>query len=196
MLQKYKDDEGNEVEAVPAEEFAKTQLELETLRKEKEELAAEKARLEAGGDDKDKNFASFRAKLEGTEKQLGEVSKKLADKEEHERKVAKEELTKHFAGDDKEAREKFEKAYGFVNIAEDTPENILERGINAAKMSGLYKEEGGSNPIFRGIFGGGAPNLKPTKVSEDDADNVLNTPKGKSGLSAMGVPEDYGQEKK
>ncbi len=59
----------------------------------------------------------------------------------------------------------------------------------AARVSGLYKEENNENPVFKGFWGaGGGPNLKPTKPSGDDPDNVLNTDKGKSALAAMGVP--------
>ncbi len=195
MVQTYKDADGNDVEAVPISEFQQTQQELETLRKEKEDLATEKARLEAGHQDKDSNLAAFRTKIEGTEKALGDVTKKLADKEEHERTTAKTELKTHYAGADEASQKAFDDAYASLNLPEGNPQEILARGVAAAKMSGLYKEERTGNPVFRGIFGGGAPNLKPTNTDGDDADNVLNTDKGKSALGAMGVPADYGTKK-
>lgn len=195
MVTKYTDSEGNEVETLSPEEYQSLQTERDNLAKEKDDLIAEKTRLETAGADKDENFKSFRTKIDATENELKAVNKKLADKEEYERTSTKEQLFKHFAGDDKEAREKLEKEYGFINIGESTPEQIVERATKAAKLSGLYKEEGGVNPVFQGVFGGNAPFLKPTKLAEDDADNVVNLPKGKSALSAMGVPADYGVKK-
>lgn len=185
---KYFNEAGEEIDAIPVEEASKIQEERDALVKEKEELLAEKERLEVGGADKDKNFVHFRTKLESTEKQLEEVSKRLSDKEEYERKTTKEALIRHYAGDDEESRKKLESEYGFINLDESTPENISQRMEKAARVSGLYKEESGGNPVFKGIWNGSAPHLKPTKKDGDDPDNVIHTDKGKSALAAMGIP--------
>lgn len=190
MVQKYFNEAGEEVEALPLEEANKIQEQLDTLAKEKAELVAEKERLEAGGADKDKNFVHFRTKLESTEKELGEVTKRLTEKEEYERKTTKEALIRYYAGDDEESRKKLETEYGFINLDESNPENISQRMEKAARVSGLYKEESGGNPVFKGIWNGSAPQIKPTKKDGDDADNVIHTDKGRSALAAMGVPTD------
>lgn len=195
MPQKYKDENDQEVELLTPEEAKQAQESIAALTKEKEELIAEKKRLEDGGADKDENFKKFRALLDDKDKKLEEVSKRLNEKDEYEKKTVKESLIKHYAGDDEDSRKKFEAEYGFINIDESTPENIAARAEKAARMSGLYKEEGKENPVFKGFWGGQAPNLKPTKGDKDDADNILETDKGKSALSAMGIPADYGKKK-
>lgn len=190
MAQKYTDADGNEVETLSPDEAKQLQEERDNLAKEKEDLAKEKERLEAGGNDKDENFRKMRASMEEKDKKLDEITKRLNDKEEYERTSTKEAIFKHYAGEDADARKKLEEEYGFITgIDESTPERIAERATKAAKVSGLYKEEGGSNPVFKGIWSGGAPVLKPQK-SNDDADNILNTDKGKSALNAMGVPTE------
>ncbi len=195
MPQKYFDADGGEVETLTPDEYKQTQTELETLRKEKEDILAEKNRLEEGGKNKDENFKNIRNLLDEKDKKIEDFSKRLSDREEYEKKSVKDSLIKHYAGDDEESRKKLEAEYGFINLDESTPENIATRMEKAAKVSGLYKEEGRENPVFKGVWGGQAPNLKPTGGDKNDADNVLNTDKGKSALSAMGVPADYGQKK-
>lgn len=188
MPQTYFDAEGNEVEAIPVEEAQKIQEERDALVKEKEELAAEKARLEAGGADKDENFKNLRTKLEGTEGQLKTLEQRIAEKEAYEKTSIKNTLINHFAGADEESRKKLEEEYALINIDESTPENISKRMEKAAKMSGLYKEETGSNPVFGG-WNGVAPVIKTTKETEG-ADNIVNTEKGKAALGAMGIPTE------
>ncbi len=194
-MAKFFDDAGNEVEAMPMEEVQKLQESQAILTKERDELAAEKKRIEEGGANKDENFVKLRTKLESTETALGDVTKRLNDKETYERTALKSNLIAHYAGEDEESRKKLEEEYGFINLDESNPENIAKRMEKAARVSGLYKETDSKNPIFAG-FAGQAPIIKPTNAPKDDADNVLNTDKGKSALSAMGIPEDYGQPKK
>lgn len=185
---KYFDEEGNEVEAVTGEELEKIQQERDNLAKLNEELLSEKKRLEEGSQDKDENFRKFRTAYEQKEKERDEFAKRLMEKEEYEKKSIKESLFSHFAGTDEESRKRLEEEYSIINIEETTPENIAKRVEKAARVSGLYKEENIENPIFKGFWGGTAPNLKTTKATNDDPDNVVNTEKGKSALSAMGVP--------
>ncbi len=187
MPETYTDKDGNEVEAVPMQEVQKIQEERDAIAKERDDLAAEKARLEAGGQDKDENFQKLRTKLEGTETQLGELTKRLSDKETYEKTSIKNTLINHFAGADEESRKKLQAEYDLINIDESTPENIGLRMEKAAKVSGLYKETGGSNPVFGG-WGGAAPLMKPTQPAGDDADNIVNSDKGRSALGAMGIP--------
>ncbi len=187
-METFFDSAGNEVQALKAEEAQKIQEERDALVKEKEELIAEKARLEDGNKDKDENFKSFRTKLEGTEKQLEEVNKRLTEKEAYERTSTKNTLLDHFAGTDEESRKKLEAEYALINIDESTPENIASRMEKAARMSGLYKETTPENVVFA-PFSGGAPLIKPTKVA-GDGENIVNTEKGKSILGAMGIPTE------
>lgn len=187
-MAKYFDEDDNEVELPTPEEVKQIQEERDTLVKEKEEILAEKKRLEDGGKNKDENFEKFRNLLEEKDKKIDEFSKRLTDKEEYEKKTVKESLISYYAGSDEESRKKLEDEYGFINLDESTPENIATRMEKAARVSGLYKEEGKENPVFKGFWGGQAPNLKPTKSAGDDADNIVNTDKGKSALAAMGVP--------
>lgn len=193
-MAKYFDAEGNEVETMSPEEAQQLKSDIDNLAKEKADLEAEKARLEAGGKDKDENFASFRTKFEGTQKQLDEVTKKLADKEAYERTSTKNTIFALFAGEDKESLEKLEQEYNGFNIDDSTKEGIIERATKSAKVLGLYKEETTNNPVFAGIFGGRAPYIKPQ--GGDQQDNVVNTERGQTALEAMGVPADYGKDKK
>lgn len=187
MPQKYFDAEGNEVEAFAVEEAQKIQEERDALAKDKEVLLEEKKRLEEGSADKDENFRKFRAAYEEKEKKYDEAVKRLNEKEEYERKTIKDSLRSHYAGADEEAQKRFDEEYAIINIEENTPENISKRAEKAARMSGLYKEETAENPIFKGIWGGAAPNLKPIK-KDGEGENVVNTDKGKSALAAMGIP--------
>lgn len=184
---KYLNEAGEEVEAVPVEEAQKVQEERDALAKEKAELLEEKKRLEEGGASKDENFRKFRTAYEEKEKQYDEAVKRLNQKDEYERTSIKESLRQHYAGADDEARKKFDEEYNLINIDESTPDNIAKRAEKAARVSGLYKEESNENPIFKGVWHGTAPNLKPTKGTGEE-ENVTNTDKGKSALRAMGVP--------
>ncbi len=190
MPQKYFDAEGGEVETLSPEEVKQTQETLAILTKEKDDLLAEKTRLEEGGKDKDENFVKFRTLLEEKDKKIDEVSNRLKEKDEYEKKNVKESLISHYAGSDEESRKKLEAEYAVINIEESNPENIATRMEKAAKVSGLYKEENAQNPIYRGSWGGSAPIMKPTKGPGDDADNIVNTDKGKAALAAMGVPTE------
>ncbi len=189
-MAKYTNEAGEEVETLSPEEVTALQTERDTLVAEKTTLAEEKARLEKGGSDKDENIVKLRTWAENNEKKLDEVTKRLAEKDEYEKTSVKNTLLEHFAGADEESRKKLEEEYALINIDESTPENIAKRMEKAARVSGLYKEEGGENPIFRGGFRGSGPVLKPTRPSGDDPDNVLNTEKGKSALAAMGIPTE------
>ncbi len=192
--QKFYNVDGEEVQAIPKEEVEKIQEEKNALIKEKEELLAEKKRLEDGDLSKTENLHKLRTFSEAKEKELETLTKRINDKEEYDKKSTKEALISHYAGSDEESRKKLESEYGFINLDESTPENIATRMEKAARVSGLYKETNTQNPVFQGVWGGSAPHLKPIKPA-DDADNVLETPKGKSALSAMGIPEDYGKKK-
>lgn len=194
MPQKLFDAEGNEVEAFTTEEIKQKEDELATIKKEKEDLLEEKKRLEEGGKDKNENIVKIRTALEEKDRQIGEITKKLTDKEEYEKKSVKDALISHYAGDDEESRKKLEAEYGFINMDETNPDQIAARMEKAAKVSGLYKEEGKENPAFKGFWGGSAPIMKPTKQSEE-ADNIINTPKGKGALAAMGVPTEEKKDK-
>lgn len=187
-MPKYYDEEGNEVEVMTQEEVQKIQEERDALFKEKEEWDAEKKRMEEGGKDKDENFKKFRSAYEQREKERDEAFAKLKEREDLERNSIKESLFKQFAGDDEDARKALEEEYSLINIEETTPDNIVKRVEKASKMAGLYKDEHKENPVFKGFWGGVAPNIKPTKPSEEE--NIVNTDKGKKALEAMGIPPE------
>jgi hypothetical protein len=195
MPQELFDADGNKVEALPLEEVNKIKGELETLTKDREALLEEKKKRDEGGDDKEKNFEKVRLLLEEKDVKINEITKRLTDKEEYEKNSIKDTLINHYAGADEDSRKKLKDEYGFINLDESTPENIAKRMEKAARVSGLFKAENNENPIFKGFWGGSEPILKPSKAAGDDADNIVNTDKGKSALSAMGVPADYGQKK-
>lgn len=187
MIKKYFDEEGNEVEAFDLEQAQQLQSERDALAKEKEELMLEKKRLEEGSSNKDENFKKFREAYDKKEKEYDEAVKRLAEKDEYEKQSIKNSFITFFAGEDEESRKKLQEEYSLINIEESNPENIAKRMEKAARMSGLYKEQNTENPVFKGIWTGSAPIIKPTH-KESEGENVINTEKGKSALQAMGIP--------
>ncbi len=172
--------------------------EVEQINAEKSAVEAENAELKRLNKEKTDNFRKLNQmteeeKAQFTDKelenrriieQLQEENEKLktnlTEKEKNAIESDRANVIKKYVGDNEDLKAKFLEQYQFVNIAEDSKENIEKRAELTAKLAGIEIPE--SFDPTQAYWNGDAP--RP--LAGDNPQAFLESDRAKQALDAMG----------
>ena len=162
----YYDADGNEVEAFSKEEVA-TQItaketELETLRKEKDELADKVNKVS----DKDANFNALKDALAKKDEDIKNLSTKIEEVNNSRVSEMQNDILNSIAGDDKELRESILKEMDTFRDKPTTKEEMQTLAFKALSIVKPAIVEGAMDSFRSANLGGGFRNIKNTTDTE------------------------------
>lgn len=179
-MAKFKDEEGNEVEAFTQDEIdqrieeakksvqeeyevqnQETQQQLEAARSEKEELEqkmkdAEEAGGTQGGDDKQsENFRTLKEALNKKDEEMKSLREQVEQTESQRIEDYKQKMIEQYAGDDEDLKKKIEHNYDKILSGVETKgeKDIAEKVRNSFKLAA---DENTPDPL-NSVLQGGAP---------------------------------------
>ena len=202
---KVTDDDGKEIEAFTAADLEAAKKEImESHGKTLAEKEAEIANLKKVSAEKTENFKKYNDLTEAekksfdantielmkrndmTQKQVEELTMKLAEKEKNERDSNKTTILKGLHKDDEKTKKAVEDAYNALSgMPESNQVEIAARASAAAKLAGVQMDP--RNPLYSS-FSGEAPK------SKDEGKDFVDTEKGQEALkiaeSALGIKHE------
>lgn len=183
---KFFDEEGNEVTGVLLDDVKVIQ---ETAAQKDARIAELEEEIAKGGNaraERTEELRQLREAREADSAKLKTLEETIQAKTQQELESAKKTSIARFAGANEELAKKLEEEYAYINIPEDSAENIQKRFEKAAAVLGLSQEETRSNPAFS-AFGGREPFLKTSQ--DEQTSNLGATPEGKQLLGYLGIDE-------